>query len=376
VQRTSADSVGGARPGATVELPPAADDAPAATAVRRLYERHGQRVLTFCLSRMRDHEEAQDAAQTTFVYALTALERGVVPRHELGWLLTIAGNVCHTSRRTLGRRRAVTSFADVTEIEAAAESLAPETRERLDEVRRALELLPEKQRRAFLLREWQGLSYAEMADELGLSVPAVETLLCRARRALGASLERVRARLADLGTVLAGLRSLLQGGTGNVALTTALMGVAAVPVLVPPERHAETATRAVASSPAVHVGSSPVVVRHARPAAKGATAPAARRLHVARRSLPSSAAAAPTERATPPSGATPPAPAATPVAAPAPRAVPSPTAPSPIVPVSVPPVPSAPEPVTDPVTTVVSTVVGTVGTATTAVPSPPRVPLP
>jgi len=40
------------------------------------------------------------------------------------------------------------------------------------------------QRRAILLREWQGLSYAEIADELQLSVGAVEALLFRARRGL------------------------------------------------------------------------------------------------------------------------------------------------------------------------------------------------
>jgi RNA polymerase sigma-70 factor (ECF subfamily) len=56
--------------------------------------------------------------------------------------------------------------------------------EQLDALREALATLPERQRRAILLREWQGLSYAEVADELRLTVAAVETLLYRARRSL------------------------------------------------------------------------------------------------------------------------------------------------------------------------------------------------
>jgi len=185
--------------------------AEASATTLRLYEHYGQRVLTFCLSRLQDREEAQDAAQTTFVYVLRALERGVVPRNELAWLLKIAENVCHSSRRSLGRRMAVTSSADVTELEAAAESLSAETNEQLRDLREALELLPENQRRAVLLREWQGLSYAEIADELSLSVPAVEALLFRARRSLAAYLERTRSRLGtlDLESSLDRLRTLL-----------------------------------------------------------------------------------------------------------------------------------------------------------------------
>ena len=44
-----------------------------------LYEKYGQRVFTFCYSRLRDREEAQDAVQTTFIYVLRSLERGVEP---------------------------------------------------------------------------------------------------------------------------------------------------------------------------------------------------------------------------------------------------------------------------------------------------------
>ena len=166
--------------------------ADAAAATRALYETYSQRVFTFCVSRLRDPEEAQDAAQTTFIYAMRALDKGVEPRFELAWLLAIAQNVCRSTRRSLARHDARTSHMDVTELEAAAASMHAETGEEVVRLRDSLERLPENQRRAILLREWQGLSYADIAAELHLSLAAVEALVFRARRTLAAQIERAR----------------------------------------------------------------------------------------------------------------------------------------------------------------------------------------
>ena len=173
-----------------------AEDAAAGT--RALYERHGERIFSFCFSRLRDVEDAQDATQTTFLYAMRSLDNGIEPRFELAWLLAIAHNVCRSARRSRNRRDARVSYADVTELEAAAESIGDETGEELAWIRDALERLPENQRRAILLREWQGLSYADIAAELHLSLAAVETLLFRARRALNRHVERAKRGLKAL----------------------------------------------------------------------------------------------------------------------------------------------------------------------------------
>ena len=221
-----------------------------------LYARHGQRVYSFCRGRLRNTEEAQDAAQTAFLYALASMRRGVIPRNELAWLLTIADNVCRSSRRTLGRRLAHVANADVDELEAAAPSLNAETREEIAELRAALAQLPDRQRQAILLREWQGLSYADIADQLGVSLAAVETLLFRSRRSLTRRLKGSRARLGvlDLASGASLLRSVLAGTAGKAAVGAAALAVVAAPVA----RH-ELATPA------------------ARPAAK----PAVRSLHAA-----------------------------------------------------------------------------------------------
>jgi len=201
---------------------------------RFLYEKYGQRVFTFCYSRLRNREEAQDAAQTTFIYVMRSLQRGVEPEFELAWLLKIAFNVCRGVRRSTSRLTAVTQ--DVEDVDTLAAPPAPgyEGSERVAALRDALAHLPESQRRGILLREWQGLSYAEIADELGLTHGAVETLLFRARRNLASRLEHVRSGVGAVNIVTLAplLRSLFRGGLGKFGLIGATATVALLPVAI------------------------------------------------------------------------------------------------------------------------------------------------
>jgi len=198
-----------------------------------LYEKHGQRVFTFCYSRLRNREEAQDAAQTTFIYVMRSLQRGVEPEFELAWLLKIAFNVCRGVRRSSGRNSA--AIQDVEDIDtlAAPQAAGYEGSERVAALREALTSLPESQRRGILLREWQGLSYAEIADELGLSLGAVETLLFRARRNLASRLEHVRSGVGALNvaSLASFFRPLLRSGIGKLGLIGASASVALIPVV-------------------------------------------------------------------------------------------------------------------------------------------------
>jgi RNA polymerase sigma-70 factor (ECF subfamily) len=160
---------------------------PSSIRATELYERYAHRILAFCLHRLGSREEAEDAAQTTFLNAFRGLERGVVPELEQAWLFTIAERVCLTRRRSSSRRRRVESPSDLESFQ----DLVPSPERVTDELiplSEALAELPPVQRRALLLREWHGLSYREIAAELGVSQSAVETLLFRSRRALAKSL--------------------------------------------------------------------------------------------------------------------------------------------------------------------------------------------
>jgi RNA polymerase sigma factor (sigma-70 family) len=197
--------------------------------------------------------------QTTFMYALGALRRGVVPTAESAWLLTIARNVCLSrfdAVRRRGRIELVRDPQSLAEIAAAPEHDDSDLLG-LDE---ALARLPARQRRAIVLREWQGLSYAEIADELRLSTSAVETLLFRARRALARELrgeERDRRRRGlDLASLLGWAKSLLGAGAAKLAIgaaAVATVGVVAAGSLErdahQPGAHGSPAPRAVAAVP-------------------------------------------------------------------------------------------------------------------------------
>jgi RNA polymerase sigma-70 factor (ECF subfamily) len=161
----------------------------AAEGTSLLYERHRQRIFVFCLSRLGNRQEADDAVQNTFLYAFASLSRGIVPENELAWLYAIARNVCRTRQRSLWRRRRVEASVDLDTIGERV-GRADESNEELIGLDEALAAMPTRQQQALLLREWQGLSYDEIGATLAVSQAAVETLLFRARRTLARRLEQ------------------------------------------------------------------------------------------------------------------------------------------------------------------------------------------
>ena len=215
-------------------------EATAAESSARLYERYRADVFRFCLSRLDTREEAEDAVQTTFFHALRALRRGIVPRNEPSWLYAIALNVCRNRRHARSRRQAVEILRDPRALEAVPASVS-ERSEELAGLEDALAGMTKSQRQAILLREWKGLSYHEIAVELGLSRGAVETLLFRARRSLASLLaspadpdQRRRLGGFGFGALAAAMKSLAGGGSAAkfaaaVAVATTVMGAASVP---------------------------------------------------------------------------------------------------------------------------------------------------
>src|ERR671934_1720074 len=201
---------------------------PETTRATDLYERYASRIFGYCLHRLGSREEAEDAVQTTFLNAFRSLSRGVVPESESAWLFKIADNVCLSRHRASFRRRRVEAPADLRAVEETVAAPA-RTDDELIPLEGALADMPETQRRALLLREWQGLSYREIAAKLEVSQSAVETLIFRARRSLARRLEAPRERLRrvgqaiDVGAVLTALKGALSTGA---VVKAAVAGVA------------------------------------------------------------------------------------------------------------------------------------------------------
>jgi len=200
------------------------DDAP--RVVHDLYERHAPALRAFCLRSLRNRDDADEAVQATFLRALGAVRSGVRPVSERAWLLTIARNVCATRATCAHRRREVA--LDSIALEDAAGPAPLHDLEADADLVAALEALPDGQRRAFVLRAVDGLSYEEIAQELGVTHAAVETWIFRARRKLAQTVDHRRRRLAaDLSSAAGLLKSLL---TGGAALKAGAVAVAAVAI--------------------------------------------------------------------------------------------------------------------------------------------------
>ena len=150
----------------------------------RLYRKHAGDVYRYALVVLRNQADAEDVTQTTFLNAYRAMEKGERPRSPENWLIAIAHNVCRQRFRQSQRRPTEVVYED-----ELAETIVEEDALSAEDIRRALGHLAFNQRSALVMRELEGRSYQEIAEILGLSLSAVETLIFRARRALREQLE-------------------------------------------------------------------------------------------------------------------------------------------------------------------------------------------
>jgi RNA polymerase sigma factor (sigma-70 family) len=157
----------------------------ASRALDDLYRRHGGEIYRYALAVLGNHADAEDITQTTFLNAYRALEQGVRPRKPSNWLLTIASNAIKGRfRQERSRPRHVELDEQVAGTSPVADDAAPTVGELLT----ALSRIPPQQRQAIVLREFEGRSYKEIAEILGVTITALETLLFRARRSLAEEL--------------------------------------------------------------------------------------------------------------------------------------------------------------------------------------------
>jgi RNA polymerase sigma factor (sigma-70 family) len=154
------------------------------TSFERLYRRHRRDVYGAVLRDVRDPDEAEDVTQIAFMNAFRAIRRGEEPDKPRAWLVTIARNVVRRRYQALARRP-----QEVALDREVAADLADVNGPTAGEIAAAIRRLPPNQRGVILLREIQGRSYAEIAEELELSLAAVETLIFRARRSLSQELQ-------------------------------------------------------------------------------------------------------------------------------------------------------------------------------------------
>ncbi len=175
----------------------AAGDSAAFTGI---VERHQNRLLRLCERYLADREEAQDAVQEVFLKAYRKAS-SYQPRGELyTWLYRIAVNDClnRLRRRKIIRFLRLSADPSLAAFDPADDAPAPdrrlEARGRWRQTRNWLDELPLSQRSVLLLARFEGLSYKQISERLGITVSAVESRLFRAMR----TLEEKRDRQADV----------------------------------------------------------------------------------------------------------------------------------------------------------------------------------
>ncbi len=200
-------------------------DGAAAARTAELFSTYGRTVRGLCRALLRDHAEAEDAAQQTFLSAHRAILNGTDPREPAAWLATIARNECWGRIRSRMREPLPSETVETAAAHDGDPLAEAIRRADLAALWRAIESLPRQQRDALLLREFGGLSYGELAAALAVSTPAVESLLFRARA-------RLRAAYASVtgAAWLDSLVRLLAGGGAPVAAKVAVIGVGAAAV--------------------------------------------------------------------------------------------------------------------------------------------------
>lgn len=162
---------------ALVERHQAGDD----DAFGELYARHQVRLIRYCRRLVQDPHLAEDLAQEAFLRAYRAVDRLSGPRRFYPWLTVIA------RRLVIDRLRQGTRFEYHAQMEGGLALAAEEVAVRRlddDHVASALARLNIRHQDVLRLRDWDGLSYDDIAERLGVPTTTIAPLLYRARSAL------------------------------------------------------------------------------------------------------------------------------------------------------------------------------------------------
>jgi RNA polymerase sigma-70 factor (ECF subfamily) len=173
-----------------------------AEAFEALVTRYEGRLLAVLRPLVARREQAEDLAQEVFMRVYRARKRYQPQAKFSTWLFTIANNVARNANRSQARRHEVnvTGAAGdddgplaIDQMALAASGLMParllDKAERAEIVRLAIDVLNDRQRMAMLLSKFEGMSYVEIGETMGLSLQATKSLLSRARENLRLILE-------------------------------------------------------------------------------------------------------------------------------------------------------------------------------------------
>jgi RNA polymerase sigma-70 factor (ECF subfamily) len=166
---------------------------------RDAVEQYRHRVYTFSYYCLGNSEDAEDVTQEVLL-RLWRNWRKLNGSDPLGWLMRVTKNACVDVARKRRSYRAVVSEGDCEDVLAGAVDGRPDPRSALERsdlrgrVERALGRLDEPYRSIVILREIQGMTYAEISESLEMPMNTVKVYLHRGRRMLR---DRLRERVGN-----------------------------------------------------------------------------------------------------------------------------------------------------------------------------------
>ena len=153
-----------------------------------LYHRYKHRVFAYCYRLLRHPQNAEDATQETFLKIHRSFRQLENPASLQTWIFSIARNEAFTIlRRAKPVEELEKAENEVWEEEGPLERIVE--RERAAIVQHCLGLLKPAYREVLILREYEHLSYSEIARVTGASESAVKSALFKARKAMGVKLD-------------------------------------------------------------------------------------------------------------------------------------------------------------------------------------------
>jgi RNA polymerase sigma-70 factor (ECF subfamily) len=163
-------------------------------ALEILVSRHQTSILNLVYRFIGDRTKAKDLAQEVFIRVWQAAKTYKPEAKFITWIYRITANLCFNELKS-SRRKKWFSFKRSDEeggytLEETLADSAPSAedilleKERSRQISDALQSLPDNQRMALVLKRYDDLSYQEIAQVIGCSVSAVESLLVRAKRTL------------------------------------------------------------------------------------------------------------------------------------------------------------------------------------------------
>ena len=161
----------------------------------QLITQYQLQVVNTCYSFLKDEDDAHDVAQEVFIKLYEHLDEFRFEAKLSTWLYRVASNLSLNYIRSKKRKSWIRFFSKDKEDTAAAQSTSPNPEERLTTMddqtvlQEAIHSLPENQQTAFVLNNIDGLSYKEVAETMGVSDSAIESLIFRAKKSLRKQLE-------------------------------------------------------------------------------------------------------------------------------------------------------------------------------------------